>query len=312
MPALSVVVVSWNTRALLAECLRALHPDLDAGRAEVRVVDNDSSDGSAEMVAERFPWVTLEQPGRNLGFGAAANLGARAAVGGEWIVVANADVTPHPGAIAALAAEPRPGVGIVAPRLLTPAGATEPSVHPFPTLGRTLAFTSGLTGPWPELGRRLALDGRWDPELARRVDWAHGALLCVRRACWEQIGGFDERQWMYAEDLDLCWRAAQAGWSTRYEPAAQVVHQGAASTRQAFGDAREQRAQASAYVWLARRRGPLEARAVALANLAGVAGRLVLARGPRARARLRGYARMHATGLRSRAALERMTENGPR
>jgi GT2 family glycosyltransferase len=171
-----------------------------------------------------------------------------------------------------------------------------------------LAFNLGLWRAVPGAGERLCLDGEWDPTRPREVDWAHGALLVVRRAAWEEIGGFDDDQWLYAEDLDLCWRLARAGWSTRYEPGSRVRHAVSAATRTAtWGSERELRAQAAAYAWMARRFGPGRARLCAGINVGGalvrwaplaLAARIDAGRYAFDRDRFRGYLRMHATGLR--------------
>jgi GT2 family glycosyltransferase len=270
----AIAIVSWNTRELLAACLDSLRADHDAGRAEVHVVDNGSTDGSPEMVAERFGWVRLQARTDNLGYGPAVNLVARATAT-PFVAPANSDLVFAPGALAELLAAARraPHAGAVAPRLVRPDGSTQHSVHPFPTLGKLLAFNLGLQAVVPGLGDRLGLEGYWSPEHERDVDWAHGAFLLVRRPAWDAAGGFDDRQWMYAEDLDLGWRLHRAGWPTRYVPSAHVTHVVSASTEQAFGSGRTQRAQAATYAWLQRRRGPVRARSAALLNVGGALGR---------------------------------------
>src|SRR4051812_35879569 len=119
--AVSIAVVSWNTRDLLARCLESMKPEVDRGLAEVWVVDNASSDGSAEMVAERYPSVRLIASDDNLGFGRAINLVARQ-TSSEWIASANADVALRPGALDALleAGARDPRAGAIAPRLILP------------------------------------------------------------------------------------------------------------------------------------------------------------------------------------------------
>jgi GT2 family glycosyltransferase len=125
-------------------------------------------------------------------------------------------------------------------------------------------------------------------------------LLLVRRTAWDQVGGFDERQWMYAEDLDLGWRLAQAGWATRYEPRAHVEHESAASTTQLFGPELAPHWQRSTYGFLARRRGPAYARAVALLNLIGASWRWARAVLRREDAEVRrGHARWVLVHLRA-------------
>lgn len=279
-PVVHVVVVSYRTPRLLERCLASLRPEVDAGRATVTVVDNASGDGSAELA--RGLGFAVREPGANLGFGAAVLLGARDAAPAAWIAPANADVALEPGALDALldAAERDPRAGILAPRLLTPDGAVQHSVHPFPSVRFAAAFALGVVERSPRLRRQQVLEGHWDADAGRRVPWAHGALLLVRREAWDRIGGFDPAMWMYAEDLDLCWRAARAGWATRYAPAARVRHEVSAATAVAWGDARRRRALAATYGWIARRRGAWRAAAVGLLHLAGSAGRAAAGAAP--------------------------------
>jgi GT2 family glycosyltransferase len=294
----AVIVVSWNTRDLLAACLASLRDDHAAGVADVWVVDNASTDGSAELVRDAFGWARLVEAGGNLGYGPAVNLAARQVAAGSWIAPANSDLVFERGALQALldAGERHRGAGVFAPRLVLPDGATQHSVHPFPTLPRLAAFNLGLQGVLPGLGDRLLLEGHWTPERERPVDWAHGAFLLVRRAAWDAVGGFDDTQWLYAEDLDLGWRLRQQGWPTVYVPAARVRHAVSAATSAAFGEDRVARAQARTYAWMLRRRGPARMRAAAGMNLAGAAARAVLTRGPR-RAAARRWVAIHRSGL---------------
>jgi N-acetylglucosaminyl-diphospho-decaprenol L-rhamnosyltransferase len=267
-PLVAVAVVSWNTRDLLRDCLRSL-----AGQslAEVWVVDNASQDGSAAMVAQEFPSVRLVASERNLGFGPAVNLVA-AQTAAPWIAPANADVELRPSALRALldAGERHPRAGILAPRLELPSGETQHSVYAFPTIPFTARFNLGFHR---RVGDRLCLEGFWDPSRERDVDWAIGAFLLVRRAAWDAAGGFDRGQWMYAEDLDLGWRAARAGWSTRYVPSARVLHHASAATTQAWGDERTLRWLRSTYAWMLRRRGLIRTRVTAAINVAGAYAR---------------------------------------
>jgi N-acetylglucosaminyl-diphospho-decaprenol L-rhamnosyltransferase len=304
----SIAIVSWNTRDLLTRCLDSLAPEVERGRAEVWVVDNASSDGSAQMVAERFPWVRLVASEKNLGFGRAVNLVARQ-TSSPWLASANADIALHPGALDALleAGARDPRAGAIAPRLVLPDGSTQHSVFAFPTvtfafLLATAAFRFSRT-----VGDRRAFPGYWDMERARRVPWAIAAFLLFRREAFDAVGGFDERQWMYAEDLDIGWRLRDARWHTRYEPRAHVDHESAASTKQAFGAELAPVWQRSTYGVLARRRGIAYARAVAALNLLGALwrwARVVVrsARDPRMDTELRGaywrWVVVHAHALR--------------
>ena len=217
----SAVIVNYDAGAHLLRCVASLRA---AGVGEVVVVDNGSHDGSAEAAVAADPGVRLVPTGANLGYGSAANRGAVVA-GGEALLVLNPDVVVAPDAparlFAALSVAPRRGV--VGPRIDTPAGARYPSPRTFPALGDALghAFV-GLVFPANRWSRRYK---RLDAEpAAGPVDWVSGACLLARRACFEALGGFDEAYFMYAEDVDLCWRAWRAGFEVAYEPAARVAH----------------------------------------------------------------------------------------
>jgi N-acetylglucosaminyl-diphospho-decaprenol L-rhamnosyltransferase len=308
-PPVHVVVVSYGTADLLDAGLGALRPDADAGLVTVTVVDNGSTDGSQALVRERHPWVTLLEPPANLGFGAAVNLAVREAGPHAWVAPANADTAVTPGSIEALlaAGAADPQAGVVAPRLLLPDGSTQHSVFAFPRLGFTVGFHLRLGDRRPDWGREHCLPGRWDPDAARRVPWAVGAFLLVRREAWDAVDGFDETQWMYAEDVDLGWRLAQAGWATRYVPEAAVHHQESAAALAAWGaEGKADRWNRATYAWMHRRFGGPRARAIALANVAGhglwswrALRRRSVPREERAAelALHRAWARRHAIGL---------------
>lgn len=302
----ALAVVSWNTRELLSSCLRSISSEVKAGLVDTWVVDNASGDESADLVREHFPWARLIALEHNVGFGSAVNLVARQ-TNSEWMAIANADVKLTKGSLEKLldAGARHPAAGIIAPRLLLPDGSTQHSVYAFPTLRFTLAFNLGA-GVSHRLADRMALVGGWNPERARCVDWAIGAFLLVRRNAWDAVGGFDPSQWMYAEDLDLGWRVAAAGFRTWYEPQAVVLHQGGASTSQVWGEDPTARWQRSTYAWMLRRRGLLTMRAYALLNVLGAAARLLLLSAPavfwrghsRARWRsMRYWSRLHLSNL---------------
>jgi GT2 family glycosyltransferase len=269
-PSVTIVVVSWNTRELLLECVRSI----DRNLARVVVVDNASADGSADAVRERFPWAELIASPENLGFGPAVNLGLRDART-PWVGISNADIELRPGALEALldAGWRDPRAGLIAPKLILPDGSTQHSVHAFPMLLPTALLNLSVERWSPAVADRLCVTGHWDERRRRRVPWAHGAFLLARREAWRSIGGFDEKQWMYAEDIDIAWRMRRQGWLTRYEPTALVGHAESAAARQAWGDARAARSMRASYEWLARRRGSAYARGVAAINLAGTGTR---------------------------------------
>jgi N-acetylglucosaminyl-diphospho-decaprenol L-rhamnosyltransferase len=308
-PAVTVAVVSWNGRDHLPACLRSLEPDASVGRAEVWVVDNASSDGSADLVEREFPWVELVRSHSNLGYGPAVNLIAER-TSSRWIAACNQDIELEPGAIESLlaAGAAHPDAGILAPRLIRPDGSTQVSARPLPTLGFTLLSSLGLAGVSRRYAERRCLEPYFDPDRARDVPWALGAFLLIRREAFDAVGGFDPEQWLHAEDLSLGWRMSDGGWSTRYEPRARARHRESTATGSAFGDELSAHWTAATYAWLARYRGPVRARATAALNLVGALGRYALAttaswirprRFTAARGFWRRWARQHADALRA-------------
>ena len=291
---------------MLDACLRSMRNDVEQRTAEVWVVENGSTDGSAELVLCEHPWAHLLELGENVGYGTAVNDVARR-TRTPWIAASNADVELHPGALRVLldAAERAPEAAAIGPRLILPDGRTQPSVQPFPGPSAALRAALGVD--------RLRRGGTWDPEHAAYVDWVTGAFLLVRREAWENVSGFDEAQWMYAEDLDLCWRIARAGWRIRYEPDAHVRHQLSAAAVQAFGPDLDDRWRAATWGWMARRRGVGLTWITAAIEAAAAGSRLAictilvrLAPGERSRTRVvraRGDLRNASLGLRSRRTL---------
>ena len=267
---ITVAIVSWNTCDLLARCLESFAPDADAGVADVWVVDNASDDGSPDMVRERFPWVNLIEAEGNIGFGPAVNRVAER-TDSEWIAPANSDIAVRPGALGRLLevgargpAEPERSPRAWSCRVARPRTPSGPSRR-----SRSPSCTRSARWLRSRLTDRYGYPGRWDKERSRRVEWAVAAFILVRRMAWDEAGGFDERQWMYAEDVDLGWRLHQGGWATRYEPSAVVDHHHAAATSQQFGAELAPVWQRATYGCIARRRGSFYARVIAFINVLG-------------------------------------------
>ncbi|HEX2190634.1 MAG TPA: glycosyltransferase family 2 protein, partial [Longimicrobiaceae bacterium] len=205
----AVVVVNHNTRELLRACLASLPSGVPAV-----VVDNASTDGSAEMVRASFPHAVLLADGTNPGYGAAANRGVRACAA-EHVLVLNSDTRLEPGALEALGAhlDRHPRAAVAGPALLNPDGSPQASCFPFPgTLGWLLENdpVAPLAVRIPGLRGRLLCAS--PPRRAAAVPWVLGAALAVRRSAFEEVGGFDEAYFMYFEEVDLCRRLASAGW----------------------------------------------------------------------------------------------------
>jgi N-acetylglucosaminyl-diphospho-decaprenol L-rhamnosyltransferase len=221
------IVVNYQSASVLPACVASL---LGEGVSEVVVVDNGHRRGPCDQAARTalrdagLP-VTWVESGRNLGYGRAANLGARSCRDGD-LLVCNPDIVLGPGALAHLAAvlAGDPSAAIVGPELENSDGSVYPSGRAFPSL--VDAAGHGLLGMvWPDnpFSRRYRLLD-WDRRQCRDVDWVSGACFLIRREAWDALAGFDPRYFMYMEDVDLCWRAARQGWRVVYQPAAQVVH----------------------------------------------------------------------------------------
>jgi hypothetical protein len=195
------------------------------------VVDNGSTDGSAEMVRRRFPDVHLIANPTNAGFAAANNQGIRAA-GGRYVCLLNSDTEVCPGALDTLTAfmEAQPRAGASGPRLLNPDGSLQASAHPMLTPEREFWRLMFLDRLWPQATYPLE---SWDSATPRKVEVIKGACLMLRCGALDQVGPLDESYFMYTEEVDLCYRLAQASWSLWWVPEAAVIHHGEASTRQA-------------------------------------------------------------------------------
>lgn len=227
-PTLSVIIVSFNTRAHLQRCLASLHDAPPHAAHEIIVVDNGSSDGSPEA-ARAFPHVQVVEAGANLGFAAGNNLGIRASHGLNLLLL-NSDTVVPPGALDRLLEIllQHPEAAVVGPRLVDDRGRAE------------LSFGAMMTplAEWRQgrLMRRLAAG---DPRVVARVDhltrqeqwpdWVTGACLLVRRAAAEDAGLLDERFFMYTEDVDFCAAIRARGGRILFTPSVEVIHLGGRS-----------------------------------------------------------------------------------
>jgi GT2 family glycosyltransferase len=237
---LSIVVLNYNTRDHLRACLRALQVEgstsLGGGaiETEVIVVDNASTDGSAEMVAGEFPGVRLIRSVRNGGF-AFGNNQALSSCRGRNVLLVNPDTLMPPGGVARMVdrLHAHPEAGVIGPKLLKPDGSMHLACRrSFPTPAVAFYRISGLSRLFPHSPRF----GRYnltyvDPDRAIEVDSVCGACMLVRRAVIDRVGLLDERFFMYGEDLDWCLRTRLMGWTVRYEPGIVVQHQHGASSR---------------------------------------------------------------------------------
>jgi GT2 family glycosyltransferase len=238
----SIVVISFNTRELLRECLHTLVLECEKVTgdvcAEVLVVDNASIDGSPEMVVSEFSGSTI--PVRlicsenNLGFGRANNLALEQAKG-RYLVLLNSDAFLHSGALALAIRHMNdsPKTGLGGARLVGRDGEIQPSARCFHSIWKDSLVLSGLASRFPKSRIFGAPDRTWaDPEVAADVDWVPGAFLILRREVIAKIGNFDPRFFLYYEETDLCRRAHAAGYAVSYWPDVVVTHIGGESGRQ--------------------------------------------------------------------------------
>ncbi|MGE0464329.1 MAG: glycosyltransferase family 2 protein [Vicinamibacterales bacterium] len=223
-PTLAIVVVTYNSRAEIGECLDSVVGRTAPYEAEVVVVDNQSTDGTPALVRERWPAARVIDAGGNLGFARANNLGI-AATASEYVLLLNPDTIVPPGAIRALvhALEQNADAAVAGPRLVDGTGAAELSFGP-------------AISPWGEVKQKLMmmLYHRGVGPVARHVErrsreagdraWVSGACLLVRRSDLEAVGGLDERFFMYTEDVDLCTSVRARGRRVLFVPAAEVTH----------------------------------------------------------------------------------------
>ena len=222
-PSLDVAIVSYHCREMLRDCLRSLLEHAPRVPMVVHVIDNASDDGTVEMVRAEFPDVRLTASPANIGFGAATNIAIRAGTS-SYVLALNPDTRMTKGALDRLVdvMEARPEIGICGCALELEDGSRDHAAkRSFPTI-------LGALGHFTGLGRGTrggALAQYTAPGVnAGPVDAVNGAFMLMRRMMLDEIGLFDEGYWMYMEDLDLCYRACQAGWLTWYEPTVAITH----------------------------------------------------------------------------------------
>jgi|YNPNPStandDraft_1061719.scaffolds.fasta_scaffold14535_4 GT2 family glycosyltransferase len=226
---ISIVIVSWNTQEALRECLARIPQAAGGLRSEVIVVDNDSSDGSPEMVRREFPWATCIQLARNVGFACGANVGIRCSHG-PYVLLLNPDVRPAPGSIAELVRflEDHKGeIQVVGGSLVGRNGCSHREGYhvPFPTLPSAALQHTG----WTRLAARLGIDPLSFCDCSVRQ--VAGACLLATRDVLEAVGGFDEDFFVWFEDVDWCYRAFKRGVRLAVCPTAVFVHEGGTSFR---------------------------------------------------------------------------------
>jgi len=225
-PIVSALVVSYNAKDLLLQCLHAFYTSADIP-VEAVVVDNDSSDGSAAAVTDEFPQATVLVQPKNVGYGRAANIGLERCQG-RFVLLLGSDVTVDPLSVGRMAdfLLTRPDAGAVGPRLLLPSGRPDPdSRRAFPLPSTLFYRTVGLSRLFPKSPRFGRHNMGHVPETdVHEMDAGTGSCLMLRMAALERVGFFDPRYFMFGEDLDLCYRLKLGGWKVFYLPTAGATH----------------------------------------------------------------------------------------
>jgi GT2 family glycosyltransferase len=228
---ISIIIVNWNTRDLLDRCLKSVLVEINGLDNEIFIVDNASTDGSVEMIRSRYPQVNLIVNEDNPGFACANNLAIRQSTG-KHVMLLNPDTFVRPGAVATLIGflEDSPRAGMAGARLLNADGSLQTSAYPEPNIRRELWRLFHLDILWAYANYPMHT---WELKQARQVDVLMGACVLLPRQALDDAGLFDEDYFMYSEEVDLCHRLRQKGWSLFWVPQAEVIHYGGQSTQQA-------------------------------------------------------------------------------
>lgn len=236
---LSIIIVSWNTKRLLQECLESVYAQTKDITFEIFVVDNASSDGSADMVREAFPVVHVIENRQNQGFSRANNQAIKIS-SGKYIALLNPDTLLIEDVFSPLVryADRHDEIGAIGPKLICRDGKTiqYSCARKLPTLYHSVCHQAGLINRFPKSrlfsGTTMSY---WDHETSRSVECLSGACMVVRKTAVDDIGLMDENQFMYADEVDWCRRLLDAGWKVYYDSAANIIHYGGESSKQLNG-----------------------------------------------------------------------------
>jgi len=316
---LSIVIVNWNVRELLARCLASIRAQTSETVGDLLpladspyfcqtiVVDNASSDGSVAMIRQDYPWVHLVANDANRGFTQANNQGLALAQG-RYLLLLNPDTEVRPDALRTMIhwMDQHPDVGALGPRVLYPDGSVQPTRRRFPSLATAFLESTFLQEWFPgnRAARRYYVEDRSDDE-EQRVDWVVGACIMLRAEAAQEVGGLDEDFFMYSEELDYCFRLRKTGWGVAYLPSAEIVHHEGRSSEQ-VPTARQYHFDTSKVLFYHKHHGAVAGEVVRLFLLfgyivqAGIEGGkwLIGHRRPLREQRVRSYWQLLGTGLR--------------
>lgn len=228
---LSIIIINWNTRNMLRDCLYTVYDNAPKSSFEVLVVDNASEDGSQEMVSREFPGVRLLCNSKNLGF-AAANNRAMKVAGGSYVLLLNSDTLVHGDVLeqSLIYMRSNSQVGAMGCRVLNANGSLQHSTSQFPSFLNLGLQTLGLdrVSCMPILQRYRMLN--WNRQTARSVDTVSGCFMLVRRTCFEDVGLLDDSFFFFGEETDWCRRMRTAGWGVAFAPVGEITHFGGGSS----------------------------------------------------------------------------------
>jgi hypothetical protein len=222
----SVVIVNWNTCALLRDCLASIYRESESLTFEIIVVDNASADGSREMIQQEYPSAILVENKENRGFAAANNQGIRLAIG-RYLLLLNPDTLILDRAIEKVVefAESRPDCGVIGCQVWENEDIIQHTCFAFPSFSNALLSTMGLAALFPQsrvFGKETL--GSWDRTSEREVDVVSGMFMLCRREAVEEVGLMDEDYFIYAEEADWCFRFWKCGWRRVFTPCARILH----------------------------------------------------------------------------------------
>ncbi|MDH4266280.1 MAG: glycosyltransferase family 2 protein [Deltaproteobacteria bacterium] len=223
---LSIIVINYNSSNFVLSCLASLKEGLRANRYEIILVDNGSIDGSCRLIREKFPGLYLIENAENLGFARAVNQGFKK-TRGKYLLILNPDVTLIAGSVekAINFLDGYPEVGLLLPKLINPDGSLQFSCRTFYDFSILLFRRTPLGKIFPShpvIRKHFMMD--WKHERVREVDWGLGACMFVRREAIKGKNIFDDRFFLYFEDVDFCFRLKKEGWKVVYYPEAVMVH----------------------------------------------------------------------------------------
>jgi len=227
---ITTIMVSYNTESLLPKAINNLRDAAIGFRLKIVIIDNVSRDGSVSLIRRDFPDCTLIENKKNVGFGRANNQ-ALPFIEGRYVLLLNTDAFVSPDALKKTISymDENRECGILGVKLVGREGELQPSCRYFPTPLNLFLQRTGFNRLFP--GARLVDDMSWNHDLARECDWVPGCYFLLRKEVIEQIGLFDERYFLYYEEVDLCFSAKKAGWQVHYYPDTTVIHLGGESAK---------------------------------------------------------------------------------